>query len=120
MSKPRATLAALAPLAVALALGGCRADRPAYARERVGRDGGAAARRVRPEREARAAVGRMAKLEEQVAVLERRRAELEKRLVDPQLWSDAAAASAVVDELSAVQREIEAATARWEELAATT
>ncbi|HEY3109861.1 MAG TPA: ABC-F family ATP-binding cassette domain-containing protein [Chloroflexota bacterium] len=76
-------------------------------------------RRARPEREARAAVGRMARLEEQVAELERRRAGLEQRLADPGLWSDSAVASAVVDELSAVQREIEAATARWEELAAT-
>ena len=58
-------------------------------------------------------------LEEQVAQLERRRGELEAKLADPDLWSDPAVATAAVDELSQVQREIEAATARWEELAAT-
>jgi ATP-binding cassette subfamily F protein 3 len=77
-------------------------------------------KRVRPEREARAAAGRMAKLEEQVAKLEARRTELEARLADPDLWSDADVATGVVDELSQVQREIEATTLRWEELLATT
>jgi ATP-binding cassette subfamily F protein 3 len=76
--------------------------------------------RVRPEREARAAAGRMSRIEDEVGRLESRRTKLEARLAEPELWTDAAAATAVVDELGLVQAAIERATARWEELAATT
>jgi len=75
-------------------------------------------RRIRPEREARAAAGRLVKIEEEVARLEERRAGLEARIAGPDLWSDPAAASAVVDELTEVQRKIEVAMLRWEEVAA--
>jgi ATP-binding cassette subfamily F protein 3 len=76
--------------------------------------------RPKPEREARQAADRLARLETEIEQLQARRAELEARLADPALWSKPDEAAMVVDELAALQAKIDAATSRWEQVVAAT
>jgi ATP-binding cassette subfamily F protein 3 len=130
-SHDRYLLDRIATRIVEVGAGGVRSFLGNYTRYREAREKGVAvqaqerrveaakptrAERVRPEREARQSVDRIAKLETEVEQLQARRTELEKRLRDPNLWSDPSTASQVVDELNEVQAKIDAATSRWEQL----
>ena len=74
--------------------------------------------REKPERAIRDAGVRLAKVETEVDRLSERRAALESQLMDPNLWTNADSAAAIVDELETIQAAIDEATARWESLTA--
>jgi ATP-binding cassette subfamily F protein 3 len=63
---------------------------------------------------------RLTKVETELEQLQRERARLEKQLADPGLWADHAKSSAVVEEMSRVQGEIDRLTGEWEQVVAAT
>jgi ATP-binding cassette subfamily F protein 3 len=60
---------------------------------------------------------RLRRIENHVEGLQAERADLEQRLLDPELWKDVAGARLVVERLAAVQGAIDGATRDWDVIA---
>jgi ATP-binding cassette subfamily F protein 3 len=75
--------------------------------------------KARPAAQPRAET-RLTRLEAELDQLQRERARLEKQLADPNLWADHARASAVVEQMSVVQAQIDRLTGDWEQVVAAT